>query len=109
MGDASAAIAAALARAAAAGCPPHLGLMHLLMAAPSETAAREALRDAVAAPSDAVARARLEAVERCWADRPQAWSTIHDVLAQARHDAPATSPQAAVAEWASVFDNLAAS
>ncbi|GGH32641.1 type 11 methyltransferase [Alsobacter metallidurans] len=109
MADASAPIASALARATAAGCPPHLGLMHLLMAAPSEAAARDALRDAVAAQPDEAARTRLAAVERCWAERPHAWSTIHDVLAQARHDAHALSPQAAVAEWAGVFDSLAAS
>ncbi|WP_406855053.1 class I SAM-dependent methyltransferase [Alsobacter sp. KACC 23698] len=101
------ALAAALAGAAQAGRPAHLGLMHVLMAADTEGDARAGLQGAILA-AQGEARQRLEAVQRVWAVQPQAWGVVRAVLAEARHDVAAEEAGAAVARWAKTFDQLAA-
>ncbi|WP_146140246.1 class I SAM-dependent methyltransferase [Alsobacter soli] len=94
---------AALERAAAPGCPPHLGLMHLLMAASSEAEARAALNRACVDDASST----LREVAECWAGRPDAWATVRGVLAKAQHDAAPASPEDSIRQWSGIFDALA--
>jgi SAM-dependent methyltransferase len=97
-------LVAAILAGAARRDPPHVVLMHLLGASPSEAAGRQALAEARRrCPSGAADR--IDAIASAWDARPQAWATVRDVLAVALD--PQDRPQDSLARWRSAFDRIA--
>lgn len=89
-----------LSRCAAGLMPERIAAMHLLMESDSLEAAQAALVHAIES-SAAPAVGRLQGLERIVAESPQAWTTVHAILAKVQHRA---APGDSVARWAGLFD-----
>ena len=89
-----------LSRCAAGAMPTRIAAMHLLIEATSPEAAQTAVMRALES-SGAPATGRLHELETLMAAHPQAWSTVHAILARVSHR-PAAGDS--VARWAGLFD-----
>lgn len=96
----------ALARLAAGEAPANVGLMHLLIEAVSPDEVEGALTAALAGPPSRDLGHLREALALLRA-HPDAFRTVKAVMAEARHDRAAETPEAALRHWSKTFDRLA--
>jgi len=89
-----------LSRCAAGALPTRVAAMHLLMEAESPQAAQTAVLRALQS-TGAPGAQRLHHLEGLVAEHPQAWTTVHAILAQVQHSPTAGD---SVARWAGLFD-----
>ena len=89
-----------LARCAAGLMPLRVAAMHLLMETDSPESAQAAVVRALET-SAMPATGRLRGLERIVTEHPQAWTTVHAILAKVEHRAAAGD---SVARWAGLFD-----
>ncbi|HZT01680.1 MAG TPA: class I SAM-dependent methyltransferase [Steroidobacteraceae bacterium] len=89
-----------LSRCAAGLLPVRVAAMHLMMETDSPESAQAAVVRALET-SAMPAAGRLQDLERIVTEHPQAWTTVHAILATVEHRAAAGDP---VARWAGLFD-----
>ncbi|WP_131114054.1 class I SAM-dependent methyltransferase [Lichenihabitans psoromatis] len=97
---AQAGLIALLNDAAEAGAPPTIALMRLLIEAPTEIAARQAIDRA------RMVDPRIALVATLWRDHPEAWAKVRGTVDDIAHQHQAETPDAVLTYWATTFDHL---
>ena len=101
----------AVAEAARSEGPDTVALMRVLIEAPDEASARDALVRRIAvhqATGDRAGVERLLRLQDLWHSQPQAWQVVHNTISGITHDRVDPSPDGTLRYWADAFDRLAA-